>query len=759
MRLVILDTDALIHRAYHALPPLSSQKGEPTNAIYGFFSIFIKMVQTLKPDYIIAALDTPAPTFRKQAFENYKAHRPKTPDDLVSQLQKVKGLLGELGILTLAKDAYEADDIIGTVVYKLQTTSYKLETVIVTGDLDTLQLIREGVKVYTMKRGMTDTVIYDATAVRARFGLEPTQLPDYKGLVGDQSDNIPGVSGVGPKTASSLLQKFQNLETLFKSKDLPEKLKGKKDQALFSKELATITAHAPVSFKLESAQWKGFDLPLWEKYLAPLGFSSLLRRMSLPSGGSERQESLFLDKTPQVKANSQEEPLTKIALWLLNPELKNPEPREPFASVKVRLQSSGLLQVFEEIEAPLVPILDSMQRIGIRVNSQALKVLEEDITKEAQTVRQEMFRLAGEEFNPASPDQLRTLFFEKLKLPVAGIRKTPGGKISTQESELIKLARHHEIIPYILKHRELEKLLTTYLRPLYEKIAPDGRVHTTFIQTGTATGRLASQNPNLQNIPAQGEWSGKVKNLFIADEGFSFASFDYSQIELRVAAHLADDSRMKDAFAKGEDIHTRTAAEVFGVSEDKVTPVMRRMAKVFNFGILYGLSAHGLAQNLQISREEAQEFIDNYFHRFSGVKRYIERMRSEVVAKGYLTTLFGRKRFFEELRHPERLAHNVREAMFREAINFPIQGTATADIIKIAMIRVTQSLNLLNPSTSDNVRLLLQIHDDLLFEIRESELTRVVPRIEESMEHAAALSVPLKVEVKIGKKWGNLEAF
>ncbi|MBI3334903.1 MAG: hypothetical protein HY001_00185 [Candidatus Portnoybacteria bacterium] len=756
MKLVVLDADALIHRAYHALPPLSTQRGEPTNAIYGFFSIFIKMVQILQPDYLVAAFDTPAPTFRDKMFEAYKAHRPKTPDELISQLKKIKEILNELGIYTLAKDGYEADDIIGTIVSRLATNDKRLKTedleiIIVTGDLDTLQLVREGVKVYTMRKGMSDVVIYDEKAVEDRFGLKPGQLADYKGLVGDASDNIPGVHGVGPKTASELLQKFETLEKIFKSKDLPPKLKGKRDQALFSKELATINKKVPISVEIGKAKWQGFDIPKIEPIFFQLGFSSLLRRIAQTplQSLSEKQHSLFNREEPKP-SNEQEKRLAQVAVWLLNPELKQPEPTESLAALKEKLRKQDLLNIFETIEAPLIPILDAIERTGIKADKRSLEILQVQLQKEARQIRQELFRTAGKEFNPSSPDQLREILFKKFNLSPAGIKKTPKGKISTKESELVKLADKHEIIALILKNRELEKLLSTYISPLFDKIGQGGRVHTTFVQTGTATGRLASQNPNLQNIPVQSEWASKVKNVFVAEHGYLLASFDYSQIELRVAAHLSGDKNLIEAFQNGEDIHTHAASQVFSVQEKAVTAHMRRMAKVFNFGILYGLSAHGLAENLRVSREEAQDFIDNYFTRFSGVKRYIEKTRQEVVKKGYIRTLLGRKRWFEELTHPERLPHNVREAMFREATNFPIQGSATADIIKLAMIKVY-------PLCSDEVRLILQIHDDLLFEIKRERIKEIAAKIREIMENVVQLDVPLAVEVKVGEKWGELK--
>lgn len=755
MKLIILDAHALIHRAYHALPPLSTQRGEPTNAIYGFFSVFIKMTQDLKPDYLVAAFDTPAPTFRKKMFEAYKAHRPKTPDELVAQLKKIKELMPQFGILALSKEGYEADDIIGTVV-KLLTTHYSLPTapleiIIVTGDLDTLQLVREGVKVYTMRKGISDVVIYDEKAVRDRFGLAPSQMPDYKGLVGDASDNIPGIPGVGPKTATTLLQKFENLETVFASKDIPEKIREKKDQALFSKELATINTASLIQFELEKAKWSGFNIKVTEQIFSQLGFSSLTRRIKEPLEHSEKQSSLFSEEKTEEPKDA-DYPLAQIASWLLDPEIKDPRPTQSLNLLKISLEQKGLKEVFQNIEVPLVPVLEKMQSIGILVDKKTLEELSEDLQKELKMIRQEIARIAGGELNPSSPDQLRSLLFETLKLSPTGVKKTPKGKISTKESELVKIAHKHEIIPILLHHREIEKLLTTYIQPLFKKIGEDGRVHTSFIQTGTATGRLSSQNPNLQNIPVKGEWAKRVKNMFVAQKEYTLASFDYSQVELRVAAHLAGDENLIKAFRNGEDIHTHTASQVFNMPEDAVTPQMRRTAKVFNFGILYGLSARGLSESLRISYEEAKDFIDTYFARFSGIKTYIEKTREEVVKKGYVQTILGRKRFFPELKNPERLGHNIREALFREAVNFTVQGSATADIIKLAMIQCAEAFS----ARSDEVRLLLQIHDDLLFEIKKEKIDEAIPQIKKIMEGVMKLSVPLLVEINTGETWGEM---
>jgi len=756
MKLVILDSNALIHRAYHALPPLTSPKGEPTSAIYGFFSTFIKMIGDLKPDYLIATFDRPETTFRHKAFLAYKAHRPKTPEDLIWQLQKVKEILPGIGVYTIDKAGYEADDIIGTLTHKLCSPQSGLEIIIVTGDLDTLQLIQDGVKVYTMKRGISDIIVYDTKAVIERFSLPPEKLPDYKGLVGDASDNIPGISGIGPKTAIQLLQKFGSLEKIFAQKDIPEKLKGKKNEALFSKELSTINTDVPFSFSLQDSKWQGFNSGEIEPLFREFAFQSLLTRIS--SQNSKKPADLFSqnqESLTTIKKSPHEEKIQNIALWLLDPEKKNASSSDSLTILKERLRKENVINIFEDIEIPLLPILEQMSKEGIGVDQKTLKLLQADLEKDIYSLKKEITRIAGEEFNPNSSDQLRTLLFEKLKISPKYLRKTPGGKISTKESQLLKIIDNHIIIGHILKYRELEKLLTTYVIPFFQKIEKDGKIHTTFNQTGTTTGRLSSENPNLQNIPAQGEYALRFKNIFLPTKGFLFVSFDYSQIELRVAAHLSGDKDLKLAFKKGEDIHTHTASRVFGVSVEKVTKEMRRIAKVFNFGILYGLGARGLGENLRISQGEAKKFIDNYFERFSGVKEYIQKIRQEVIENGYVKTHFGRKRWFYELKNLARLPRNVREAYLREAVNMPIQGT-TADIVKLAMIKI---YNELIKKYGNEIHLLLQIHDDLLFEIKEASMDGYIPRIKEIMEHVVSLAVPLKVDVKKGARWGELASF
>jgi len=779
-KFVILDSNAIVHRAFHAIPELTNKSGEQTGAIYGFISVFIKMINDLKPDYLVAAFDLPEPTFRHKKFALYKAHRPKTPEKLNAQFPKIKEFLTLIGVPILEKAGYEADDILGTLSQKLKAKSKKLDVLIVTGDLDTLQLVNDNTKIYTMRRGMTDIVIYDEKAVIERYGLVPNQLTDYKGLVGDQSDNIPGVKGIGSKTATKLLQKYNSLENLFKHlkevskinsmKSVSAKLETKRDMAFFSKELCTINCEVPIEFNLNNAKWQGLNIEKIQLFLEYNGFQSLIRRIRGDVAKPAKQQNFKLRNnkkivnqgnlfdTEQIKLSennlpyksykfARSEQVKKLALWLLDSSISNPESEETIERLKEKLKANDLLNVYNNIELPLISILEKMSKIGIKVSRLDLENLQKDLQIEIGNIRKEIFRLGEMEFNPSSPQQVAEILFEKLKISAKGIKKTPNGKISTKESELFKLASKHKIVPYILRLRELEKLLTTYVNPLFDKLDKNSRVHTTFNQTGTSTGRLSSVNPNLQNIPAGDERFAKdVKNIFIADKGYILVSFDYSQIELRVAAHLSNDKMLIKAFNKGRDIHTITASEIFKIKEQDVNKEQRRLAKVFNFGILYGMSSYGLSERLNISVIEARNFIDNYFLRFSGIHDYFDKVKSDINEKGYVKTIFNRKRFF--------LNGNTRgkQAMLREAINAPIQGSA-ADIIKIAMIKINKQKLIDN----EKCRLLLQIHDDLLFEIKKEKVKELAPKIKKIMEKAIKLKTPIAVNVKLGDKWGNMK--
>jgi len=778
-KFVILDSNAIVHRAFHAIPELTNKSGEQTGAIYGFISVFIKMINDLKPDYLVAAFDLPEPTFRHKKFALYKAHRPKTPEKLNAQFPKIKEFLTLIGVPILEKAGYEADDILGTLSQKLKAKSKKLDILIVTGDLDTLQLVNDNTKIYTMRRGMTDIVIYDEKAVIERYGLVPNQLTDYKGLVGDQSDNIPGVKGIGGKTATQLLKKYNSLENLFKHlkeiskikgmKAVSAKLENERDIAFFSKELGTINCDAPIEFNLESAKWNGIDIKKVQLFLEDNGFRSLIRRIKgeiiepvkqqkyklknnkqmLSQGSLFLKERVEFLETKSIKSKDSADKAKKIALWLLDSGVSNSESDETIDQLKKRLKANELIKVFEEIELPLISILEEMSKVGIKVSRYDLKNLEKDLQIEIGKIRQKIFRLGGMEFNPSSPQQVAEVLFDKLKISSKGIKKTPNKKVSTKESELFKLTSKHEIVPYILRLRELEKLLTTYVSPLFDKIDENSRVHTTFNQTGTSTGRLSSINPNLQNIPSGDEhFAKKVKNIFIAENRYSLASFDYSQIELRIAAHLSSDKALISAFSKNQDIHTITASEIFNIKQGDINKEQRRKAKVFNFGILYGMRSYGLSERLNISVIEAQNFIDNYFLRFSGIHDYFDKIKSDINEKGYVETIFGRKRFFLDGNIPGK------QAILREAINAPIQGSA-ADIIKIAMIKINEQKLIDN----EKCRLLLQIHDDLLFEIKKDKVKELVPKIKKIMEETTELKVPIIVDVKTGDKWGELKEY
>jgi len=863
-KFVIIDSLALIHRAFHILPPLTDKKGRQTNALYGFTSILLKILKDLKPDFIAAAFDLPSPTFRDKIFTDYKAHRPKTPEALTSQIALVKEMLEAFNIKILEKEGYEADDIIGSLSKWLNENYEDVECIIVTGDLDTLQLISPKTKVYTLKKGISQTAIYGIKEVKERFNLEPWQLADYKALLGDQSDNIPGVKGIGAKTAQQLISKFNSIDQIYKnldSKEISPKikklLKSQKQEAFFSKELSLIYKDIPIKEKIEDFKFGNFDKNKILNKLLEFGFKSLLSRLSflnindnvlskdnnldlktleVPlqleevkdefiSSFLNKSKEIFIDKSNfkdvdsnhiivanahqaykipvdkfvdnnvdimvigyDLKEILKQFPLLidklknifdiKIAAWLIDPDKRDfsfkklcqkynlfvNEDEEITLSQKIalgfklkkilfdELTSLNLLKVYQEIEAPLIAILALMELRGIKINQEKFKELSQLINSEINKLQNEIYNLAQSEFNINSPKQLSFILFEKLKLPSDQIIKTPKGAISTDETELKKLIGIHPIIEKILFFRELSKLKNTYIDILPTYIDKNSRIHTNFDQTGTATGRLSSMEPNLQNIPVRTDWGKKVREAFEAEEGYNFVSFDFSQMELRLMAHFSKDEHLIKAFLDGKDIHTITAAKVHNIKEQEVTPEQRRQAKTLNFGILYGLSAFGLSQATGMSRQEAKNFIKNYFAQFPGVDSYIKTAKAQAEQKGYVETLFGRKRFLPALKNA---GFRARLQAEREAINAPLQGTV-ADIMKMAMIKVS---HFLKNYPKDTCFLILQIHDDLLFEIKEQLIKEVAPKIKEIMENIYKLDVPLKVDVKIGKNWGELYEF
>ncbi|TSC56181.1 MAG: DNA polymerase I [Parcubacteria group bacterium Greene0714_21] len=734
-RLLVIDANSLIHRAFHALPPLTTAKGEMVNALYGFLLLFFKAVKEFQPDYIAAAFDVKGPTLRHLAFKEYKAKRVKAPDELYSQIPLVKEALKAFGVPSYEKEGFEADDILGTIAKAApkKQAHPRLETILVSGDMDALQLVDEHTKVYTSRKGLQDTVLYDVDTVKKRFGgLLPSQLTDYKGLRGDPSDNIPGVTGVGEKTAIMLLNAFGSLDNLYEellkeslpTGDLPKgdkKIKPKlaalltqyKDQAFMSRDLATIQ-RVPLDFTMQDLAWKRFDTTGAEGMLKRFEFRTLLQRLPELSGKKRKPQALS------------------------QPSLEKIE----------QFHEQGILsdKVYE-LEKALIPVVLAMEELGITIDKTYLGSLAKEMQKELIKIESKVHELGEVVFNIASPKQLSEVLFQKLELSSKGLRKTPGGVVSTASDELIKLG--HPIVKEVLAHRELSKLLSTYLLPLPHMADTHSRVHSRFDQLGAATGRISSSSPNLQNIPVQGFWGKRVRKGFVAEQGFFLTSFDYSQMELRIACHLAEEEKMEKVFLQGKDIHRMTASEVFGVSEPEVSDEMRTRAKTLNFGVLYGMGARGFAASAQIPIEEAESFIEQYFLRFPKIRLYIEQTKDFAREKGYVETLFGRKRYIPEINS---LAPQLRAQAEREAVNHPIQGSA-ADIIKIAMVSIAKEFGLQNPK----IRLLLQIHDELLFEIADDILEEASVKIKKIMEQAVALKAPLLCEVKTGKNWGELQ--
>jgi len=789
-KLILIDANALIHRAFHALPPLKNPAGIITNAVYGFSSTLLKMLKDLEPDYIIAAYDLPGPTFRHEAYEKYKIHRAKAPDELYSQIPYTKKVLEGLGIPSYEMKGFEADDIIGTLADKFGKEK-DLKVIVVTGDLDTLQLVKDKkIVVYTMKKGLSDTVIYDEDMVKERYGLKPEQLTDYKGLKGDPSDNIPGVPGIGDKTASELLKEYGSIEKLYKEvksksagwrtkikESIKKKLLENEEQARFSKELAMMVKDLKIDIDLKGADWKkNFNRADLEKTFRELNFMSLIARIPVLRNSSSAPitpRQLGLPKPGKISKGLEEQvKKIQIAAWLLNSELKEPTLDEIYFSefgksvpagdykpgdisslyeiLRSKLKDAELLKVFEEVEIPLIPVLAEMEKNGIKIDQKAIKELGKFTAQEIKKLENKIYKLAGLKFNINSTQQLSEVLFNRLRI-VGKIRKTPKGKLSTRAAELEKLREVHPIISLILEYRELQKLKTTYIEPFPKLVAKDGRLHTSFIQTGTVTGRLASQNPNLQNIPIKTELGQEFRKVFIAEEGYKLLSLDYSQIDLRIAAHVSGDEKMIAAFRKGIDIHTETAAEVFDLPLEKVTPEMRREAKALNFGIIYGMGPQGFARAAGIKQTEAKKFIERYFEEFKKIARYMEKMRDQAHDKGMVKNLFGRKRQLNEIYSS--IPEMVRQAE-RMAINFPIQSM-TSDITKLAMIKI---YDYVRKNYKENViKILLQVHDELVLEVKEEIAEKVAEELKEIMEKVYKLDAPLVAEAKAGNNWHDLK--
>lgn len=792
-RVVLLDAHAIIHRAYHALPAdFVSSSGEPTGALYGLSAMLLKIIKDLKPDYLVACYDLPKPTHRHEAYKEYKAGRIKAEPELISQLKRSRDIFEAFSIPIYDKEGFEADDIIGTVVEKLKDDK-NTDIIIASGDMDTLQLVSEKkVQVYTLKKGINDTVIYDEKAVRERFGFDPKLLIDYKGLRGDPSDNIIGIKGIGEKTATLLIQKFGTIENIYKTLKVDKesfKKSGFKDRVIglleegeeeanFSKIIGTIRRDAPIEFVLPEKKWsESVDSEKIERLWNELDFRTLGARLKdtlsgLSGGGSTAQDGKNGEKEkegstsiPEIAEDELKE--VSIGLWILNSSVTNPAlddilnytNKKTFAEAKKvilsELEKQGLKKILEEIEKPLIPIIFEMEKRGVRIDVPRLKELSVEYHKELDVLEKKITEYAGEKFNVNSPKQLGETLFVKMGLKTKNHKKTGGGALSTKESELEKMRELHPIIPLILEYRELQKLLSTYIDNIPTMLGEDGRLHTSFLQAGTTTGRMSSQNPNLQNIPNKSELGRNIRKSFVADKGFKLVAFDYSQMELRIAAFLSGDEKLVEIFKKGEDVHTAVASEVFGVPFGKVDKEMRRQAKVINFGIIYGMGINALKQNLGTDRESAQKFYNEYFKKFAGLAEYLEKVKNETYKRGYTETFFGRRRYFEGLNSP---LPYIRASAERMAINAPIQGTG-ADIVKLAMIKVNEFLK--GENLLEDVRLLLQVHDELVFEIKDKVVEKVAPKIKKIMEGVISpketMGVACVVDVSVGDNWGELQ--
>ena len=781
-KLVLLDAHAILHRAYHALPDFTSDKGEPTGALYGLSAMLIKIITDLKPDYLAACYDLPEPTYRHLVYENYKAGRAKADDDLILQINRSRDIFTAFNIPIYEKASFEADDILGTIAKQVKNKK-DIETIIASGDMDTMQLVdNDRVRVYTLKKGIKDTIIYNENAVKERFGFAPKFLTDYKGLRGDPSDNIPGIVGIGEKTASILIQKFGAIENIYKilKKDkekfkkigikprIIDLLEKNKEEAQFSKMLATIRLDVPIKFEIPKKYWReNFNIEDVLNLFKELGFRTLSQRVSDTFRTSQKNKDEDIANTERESFDNNELKKTAIALWLLKSDITNPTPEDilQFANTKTledakkkilsEIEKSKLKKVYNDIELPLIPIIEKMKKRGVEIDFNYLKKLSDDYHKKLADLEEKIYKYAGAEFNINSPKQLGEILFDKLELIVKNHKKTGGGARSTRESELEKMKDLHPIIDKIFAYRELQKLLSTYIDNIPLLLDKDGRLRAEFLQTGTTTGRMSSQNPNLQNIPVRTELGRNIRKAFVAAKGFKLVALDYSQIELRVAAFLSRDEKLIENFKNGGDIHTKVASEIFDAPIDMVDDEMRREAKVINFGIQYGMGVGALAQNLKTNRAEAQKYLNEYFKIFSGLAHYIREIKLDAAKNGYTQTFFGRRRYFEGINSSIPYIKAMAERM---AINAPIQGTQS-DIIKIAMSRIDRYL--VENNLENEAFLLLQAHDELIYEIKDDKIEDISKNIKNIMESVIKpeeiYGIKLLTDVSVGDNWGEMK--
>ncbi len=776
--LLLIDAYAMIYRAYYAFirAPRMNSRGENTSAIFGFVVTFEDLLKRLKPSHIAVAFDPAGPTFRHEAFEQYKAQRQETPEDIRWAVPHIKQILEAMNVPVLEVAGYEADDVIGTLAYQAEKEGF--EVYMATPDKDYGQLVTEHIFMYRPRHtGGFEKL--GPQEVCEKYGLQhQSQVIDLLGLMGDSSDNIPGCKGVGEKTAVQLLQQFGSIDNLLANTDqlkgaLQRKVQEQVEAIRFSRFLATIKTDVPIQFNAQSLVYQERN---WEQ-LAPiyreLEFNSLLKQA--PNNEEKIQNSKFkiqnskkkpqeatldlfaaidTDTTPiplryhsEGIPNNQETATDslegRLVSYLLNPEVAY-NPHQPINWEALKADTS-LWNLYQEVELPLSAILREMEQAGVRIDVPMLKQAEIQLNEELQTLEQQIYTSAGTTFNINSPKQVGEVLFDQLQLD-AKAKKSKTGQYSTSEEVLLALKPKHSVVGLILEYRELKKLISTYISALPNYINPaTGKIHTTYNQTVTATGRLSSSNPNLQNLPIRSERGQLIRQAVIPDEGCLFLSADYSQIELRLMAHFSQDPHLVQAFLSGQDIHAATAAKIFNVPIEQVTKDQRRQAKTANFGIIYGISAFGLAQQLDCSRAEAKALIDGYFAAFPGVIDYIERQKQLAREQGYAVTLFGRKRYL-----PDILSHNatVRSFAERNAVNSPIQGTA-ADIIKMAMVTIHRRLK----SEGLKAQMIMQVHDELNFNVPMNEIDKVREIVINEMQNVVHLTVPLIADCGVGKNW------
>lgn len=860
-KLLILDSNSILNRAFYGVRYLSAKDGTPTNAIYGFLNILLKLIKEQEPDYICAAFDVKAPTFRHKQYEGYKAQRKPMPEGLAAQMPLAKDVLRAMGVTILEKEGYEADDIIGTVARLCEES--EISCFIATGDKDDLQLASDKTKVIltVTKSGYNETIIYDDKAVKEKYHVTPTEFIDVKALMGDPSDNIPGVKGVGEKTAMSLIEKHHSIEYIYENIDgiglkgaMLQKMKDGREMAFMSKELATINRNTPIEFNTEECVFDGFENngELYE-ILKRLELNSIIKKLDLSGGDNVKEnEDIFkdfsykvgdknmisgdkvtvvldfdgdnissaavgvgnnavvLNEQDDIKELLEDDSIAKvmfdvkeaivklngridiknisddtaIAAYLVDPAkneytiekltseyfgtvIEKPEVKqlsllddvetdrsEYLAKCAValgvlndrigdKIKENGQEKLYQEVELPLVTVLAHLEINGFLVDDNQLKEFADKLGEKIDALTNEIYMLAGEEFNINSPKQLGVILFEKLELKP--VKKTKTG-YATNADVLEKLRDKHPIVNFIMEYRQLAKLKSTYCDGLTAVVNPNThRIHSVFTQTVTVTGRLSSTEPNLQNIPTRTELGREIRKMFVAKDGYVLVDADYSQIELRVLAHIANDETMINAFRNNEDIHAVTASQVLGIPLEDVTKEQRSSAKAVNFGIVYGIGEFSLAQDLHISVKEAKAYIESYLEKYHGVRNYMESIKEQAKKDGYVKTMLNRIRYIPELKSPN---YNIRQFGERVALNTPIQGTA-ADIIKLAMVRVDNRL--INEGLKS--KLILQVHDELIVEAHKDEVDKVKQILSEEMQGAMELNVPLKVDMSTGHSW------